>query len=82
METTPQKNNLIQNSEGNEENRYQVPVPDTNKTKINDTKEPNNAHKNTLKEEILKEITENFMEKILDMIIFLYLLRVSLCPKI
>jgi hypothetical protein len=34
---------------------------------INDTEEPNNDHKNTLKEEILQEITENFMEKILDM---------------
>jgi hypothetical protein len=31
---------------------------------INNTKEPRNAHKNTLKEEILQEITENFMEKI------------------
>jgi hypothetical protein len=38
-----------QDSEGNEENRY--PIRDSNKTKINDTKEPNNAH--TLKEEIL-----------------------------
>jgi methionyl-tRNA synthetase len=35
---------------------------------INDTKEPSNAHKNTLKEEILQEITENFMEKILHMV--------------
>jgi hypothetical protein len=34
---------------------------------MNNTKEPSNAHKNTLKEEILQEITENFMEKILDM---------------
>jgi hypothetical protein len=31
---------------------------------INVTKEPSNAHKNSLK----KEITENFMEKILDMV--------------
>jgi molecular chaperone DnaK (HSP70) len=30
------------------------------------TKEPSNAHKNTLKEEIFQEITENFIEKILD----------------
>jgi molecular chaperone DnaK (HSP70) len=44
------------------------PVPDPNKTMINDTKEPSNAHKNTLKEEILQEITENFMEKILHMV--------------
>jgi hypothetical protein len=34
--SSPQ-NDIIQNSEGNEENRY--PVPDSNKTKIN-TKEP------------------------------------------
>jgi hypothetical protein len=36
------------------------------RTKISDTKEPSNAHKNTLKEEILQVITENFMEKTLD----------------
>jgi hypothetical protein len=29
---SPHKNNLIQDSEGNEENRY--PIPDSNKTKI------------------------------------------------
>jgi hypothetical protein len=46
------KNHLIQDSEGNEENRY--PVLDFNKTKINDTKEPRNAHKNTLKKESCK----------------------------
>jgi hypothetical protein len=28
--------------------------------------EPNEAHKNTLKEEILQEITENFIELLLD----------------
>jgi hypothetical protein len=43
---SPHKNNLIQNSEGKEENRY--PVLDANKTKINDAKEPNDVHKNTL----------------------------------
>jgi triacylglycerol esterase/lipase EstA (alpha/beta hydrolase family) len=63
---SPPKNNVIQDSEGNEENRY--PVPDSNKTKINDTKEPNDVHKNTLKEEILQVITENFMEMILDIV--------------
>jgi hypothetical protein len=62
----PQKNNLIQDSEGNEENGY--PVTDSNKTKINDAKEPNDAHKNSLKEEILQVITENFMEILLDMV--------------
>jgi hypothetical protein len=60
------QNNLIQDSNGNEENRY--PVPDSNKTKTNDTKESNDVHKNILKEEILQVITENFMEMILDMV--------------
>jgi hypothetical protein len=36
---------------GNEENRNAV--PDSNKTKINDTKDPSDPHKNTLKEEML-----------------------------
>jgi hypothetical protein len=62
----PPKNNLIQDSEGNEENRYSVLV--SNKTKINYTKEPNKAHKNNLKEEILQVINENFMEMLLDMV--------------
>jgi hypothetical protein len=35
---------------------------------VNNTKEPSDAHENTLKEEILQEITENFMEKILDVV--------------
>jgi hypothetical protein len=48
---SPPKNKLVQDSEGNEENRY--PDPDSNKTKINHFKEPNEAHKNFLKEEIL-----------------------------
>jgi hypothetical protein len=38
------------------------------KTKINYTKEPNEAHKNMLKEEILQVITENFMEMLLDVV--------------
>jgi hypothetical protein len=36
------QNKLVQDSEGNEENRY--PDPDSNKTKINYAKEPNEAH--------------------------------------
>jgi hypothetical protein len=60
------QNNLIQDSEVNEENGY--PVPDSNKTKINGTKEPNNVHKKMLKEDILQVLTENFMEMILDMV--------------
>jgi hypothetical protein len=67
METIPPpKNNLIQDSEGHEENGY--PVPDSNKTKMNDAKEPNDIHKNILKEEILQVIPENFREMILEMI--------------
>jgi hypothetical protein len=52
------KNKLVQDSEGNEENRY--PDPDSNKTKINYAKEPKEAHKNTLKEEILQVSTARF----------------------
>jgi polyhydroxyalkanoate synthesis regulator phasin len=62
---SPPQNNLIQDSERNEENRY--PVLDFNKTKINNTKELNNVHKNILKEEILQVITENFMKVLQDM---------------
>jgi hypothetical protein len=36
--------------------------------KINYAKEPNEAHKNNLKEEILQVINENFIEMILDMV--------------
>jgi DNA-binding protein YbaB len=35
---------------------------------INYTKEPNETHKNTLKEEILQVINENFIEILLDMV--------------
>jgi predicted house-cleaning noncanonical NTP pyrophosphatase (MazG superfamily) len=50
---------------GNEENGY--PAPDPNRTMIIVPKELSNAHKNTLKEEIWEQISEKFMEKILDM---------------
>jgi hypothetical protein len=67
METIlPLKNKLVQDSEGNEENGY--PDPDSNKTKINCTKEPNEAQKNNLKVEILQVINENFKEILLDMV--------------
>jgi aspartyl/asparaginyl-tRNA synthetase len=36
--------------------------------KINYAKEPNEAHKNNLKEDILQVINENFIEMILDMV--------------
>jgi hypothetical protein len=36
--------------------------------KINYAKEPNEAHKNGLKEEILQVLNENFIEMILDMV--------------
>jgi hypothetical protein len=52
METIlPPQNKVVQNLEQNEENRY--PDSDSNKTKINCTKECNETHKNILKEEIL-----------------------------
>jgi hypothetical protein len=67
METIlPPKIKLVQDSEGNEENGY--PDKDSNKTKINYTKEPNEAHKNILKEEILQILNENFLEMLLDMV--------------
>jgi hypothetical protein len=59
-------NKLVQEPEANEENRYSD--PDSNKTKINYAKEPNEAHKNNLKGEILQVINENFIEMILDMV--------------
>jgi hypothetical protein len=58
-----QKKILVQDSEGNEENGY--PSPDYKKTKIDYPREPNATHQNTLKEEILQEITENFMKMLL-----------------
>jgi hypothetical protein len=63
---SPPKNKLVQEPEGNEENRY--PDSHSNKTKINYNKEPNEAHKNNLREEILQVINENFMEMIIDMV--------------
>jgi hypothetical protein len=39
------------------------PVPDPNKTKINDTKEPSNVHRKILEEKILQIISENFMRR-------------------
>jgi hypothetical protein len=62
----PSNTKLVQEPEGNEENRCLD--PDSNKTKINYAKEPNEAHKNTMKEEILQVINENFIEMILDMV--------------
>jgi uncharacterized membrane protein YcgQ (UPF0703/DUF1980 family) len=59
-------NKLVQEPEGNEENGY--PDTDSNKTKRNYTKEPKEAHKKILKEEILQVINENFIEMTLDMV--------------
>jgi chorismate synthase len=58
------QNKLVQDSEQTEENGY--PYLDSNKAKINYTKEPNAAHKNILKEEILQVISDNFTEMLLD----------------
>jgi hypothetical protein len=60
------KNKVVQDLEWNKENGY--PDPDSNKAKINYTKEPKEAHKNTLKEEILQVINENFIDMLLDMV--------------
>jgi hypothetical protein len=60
----PHNKKLLQEPEGNEENRYSH--PDSNKMKINFAKGPNDAHKNNLKEEILQVLNENFIEMILD----------------
>jgi uncharacterized membrane protein YcgQ (UPF0703/DUF1980 family) len=62
----PPNNKLVQEPEVNEKNRW--PDPDSNKTKTNYAKEPKEAHKNNLKEEILQVINENFIEMILYMI--------------
>jgi hypothetical protein len=61
---SPPKNNLVQDTEKNEENGY--PILYYNKTKINKAKEPKHVYKNTLKKEILQVITENFMDMTLD----------------
>jgi hypothetical protein len=57
---SPSKNKVLQDLETNEENRY--PDPDSSKTKVNYTKEPNEAHKNNLKEDTLQVINENFRD--------------------
>jgi hypothetical protein len=62
----PQSKKLVQEPEENEENRYSD--PESNKMKINYAKEPNEANKNNLKEEILQVLNENFIEMILDMV--------------
>jgi hypothetical protein len=43
---SPPNNKLVQEAEGNEENGH--PDPDSNKRKINYTKEPNKAPRNTI----------------------------------
>jgi hypothetical protein len=62
------------------DNQFLTPT----KTKINKTKNLSDAHKNIFKEEILQEITENFMEKILDAVNKMYKMhsRNSKAPKI
>jgi hypothetical protein len=62
----PHSKKLVQEPEGNEENRYSD--PDSNKMKIKYAKEPNEAHKNNLKEDLLQVLNENFIEMILDMV--------------
>jgi hypothetical protein len=45
-----------------EENGYSV--PDANKTRINVTNEPSDAHKTFLKEELMEDIIKNLTEKL------------------
>jgi hypothetical protein len=66
----PHSKKLVQEPEGNEENRYSD--PDFNKMKINYAKEPNEAHKNNLKEDILQVLNENCIEMTLDMVNQMY----------
>jgi microcompartment protein CcmL/EutN len=51
-----------------EKKKNGYPVLDTNKTMINVTKEPYDTYIKTLKEENLEDISEIFMEKIVDMV--------------
>jgi hypothetical protein len=62
----PHSKKLVSEPEENEENRYSD--PDSEKMKINYAKEPNEAHKNILKEEILQVINEKFIEMVLDIV--------------
>jgi hypothetical protein len=63
---SPPQNKVLQDLKRNEEKGY--PDPDSNKTKINYIKEPNEEHKTILKEESLKVIKENFIEMLLHMV--------------
>jgi hypothetical protein len=51
---------------GNEQNGY--PVPDSNKTIINITNEPFNIHRKIPKREIMGEVTEKILEKMIDIV--------------
>jgi Ni,Fe-hydrogenase I large subunit len=62
----PHNKILVQEPEGNEENRYSD--QDSNKMMINYAKKPNEAHKNNFKKDILQVLNENFIEMILNMV--------------
>jgi hypothetical protein len=68
MESTLLKNNSIEDSVGNEENEYPVsdPPPQNNETYKMSLRRPMTLIKKSLMEEILGEITEKLLEKILD----------------
>jgi hypothetical protein len=51
-----------------EKKKTDTQIQTPTKTKINYAKKPNEPHKNTLKEEILQVLNENFIEMILDMV--------------
>jgi hypothetical protein len=60
----PPSKKLVQDPEGNEENRYSD--PDCKKMNITYAKGPTEDHKNNLKEDILQVYNENFIEMIQD----------------
>jgi hypothetical protein len=61
---------------GNEENEY--PVPDPNKTMIN---ELSDAHKKSLKEEIMDKIPAKLMEKLQVMVTTKYKMHLSFIKR-
>jgi hypothetical protein len=63
---SPPNNKLIQDLEGNEENRY--PDPDSNKTNINYAKKTQGSPQELSERKILHVITDNFIEMLLDMV--------------
>jgi cell division ATPase FtsA len=64
--TLLKKINSMEDLVGNEENGHLVPDP--NQTMVNVPNDSSDAHKKSIKEEVMQEITEKLMEKILDVV--------------